>query len=146
MAQKLPLKTFLETFKFAPRPAVSLLIENNERYVLLTKRLKPPFANYWHLPGSFIVKNETIGECIRRIAKEELGIKVKHVKPKLSGVFENLDKDPRGHVIDIIYAIKLSRTIEPKPIGYTKEIKFFKKLPTNIGFNHHETLAKLGYK
>lgn len=60
MPHKLPLKTFLKTFKLAPRAAVSLLIKNNQGQILLTKRLKPPFANYWHLPGSFIIKNETI--------------------------------------------------------------------------------------
>ena len=105
----------------------------------------PPFADYWHLPGSFIIKNETMDQCIRRILKDELGLGLKDIKPELLGVFEDIDKDPRGHVIEIIYGIELNDKLKPKPVGLTKEAKFFKKLPPHIGFNNKETLVKLGY-
>lgn len=146
MPKKLPYETFLKTFEFAPKPAVSLLIMNSNKQILLTKRSKDPFKNYWHLPGSFLFKGELIEECILRIAKEEVEIDLKNKKFNLALINENINYDPRGHVLDIIYRIKLNDFFEPKPIGDTKEIKFFEKLPDKIGFNYREVLNKLGYK
>ena len=146
MPDKLPYKTFLATFKFAPRAAISLLIKNKNNQILLTKRLRPPFPDYWHLPGSFIIKNEAQMDCIKRVLKEELGLDLKNNKPKLVGIFDNINKDPRGHAIDIIYEIVFPNNVKLKAVGHTKEIMFFDKLPSEIGFNHKEVLNKLGYK
>ncbi len=67
---------------------------------------------------------------------------------KLIGAFDDIIGDPRGHVVDLIYQIRpgLFKKAGPlKAIGDTAEVKFFKKLPDNIGFNHKDTLKKLGY-
>ncbi|MBI2310132.1 NUDIX hydrolase [Candidatus Collierbacteria bacterium] len=168
--KKLPFQTFLRSFKYAPRVAVNLLIEQdievsqtsanvkfaklNSKAVLLTKRKRLPFAGYWHLPGSFVLKGEALMNCVKRVAKEELGIKVENVK--LAEAFDDLTGDPRGHVVDLVYRC----TIKPdqkgqafpgkawpsKPADDTAEIKFFKKLPQNIGFNHLDTLYTLGHR
>lgn len=142
--QKLPFKTFLKTFKFVPRVAVNLLVKNSSKQILLTKRAKPPFAGYWHIPGSFLLKGEKLADCIERVAREELGIKLEKEKVKLLGVFEDLDKDERGHIIDVIYCYQLTENnLSLKPIGDTKAIEFFSKLPSNIGFNHKEYLNNM---
>lgn len=143
--KKLSYKTFLKTFKFAPRVAVSLLIEDSNKNILLTKRSKYPFKNYWHLPGSFIIKGELIKACILRILKEELGIDKVH-KFDFILINENADLDPRGHVIDLIYRICVNDYSGFKSVGDTRELKFFKKLPEKIAFNHKEVLNKLGFK
>lgn len=181
--KKLPYKKFLESFKFAPRPAVNLLIEQNmeisqtsnrrvkfaklnSRAVLLTKRKKPPFAGSWHLPGSFILKGESLMDCVNRVAKEELGVEIEteieiensHIQ--LVGAFDDIDGDPRGHVVDLVYRCHLATKgltfkgltfpvkVKPylTPIGDTAEVRFFRSLPKNIGFNHSETLTRLGYR
>src|SRR3989338_1685543 len=119
--KKLPYKLFLKSFEFAPRPAVNLLIEQmevsqtssrsvkfaklNTRAVLLTKRRQPPFAGYWHLPGSFVLNGEALLDCVNRVAKEELGIKAKGVE--LAGAFDDIDGDPRGHVVDLVYRCRI---------------------------------------
>ena len=171
--KKLPYKVFLKSFQYVPRPAVNLLVERevcetsrrqNGKFrklpikeVLLTRRKKPPFAGSWHLPGSFVLKGESLMDCVKRVAKEELGIKVENVR--LARVFDDIKGDPRGHVVDLVYRcyIKLNQKRPglagqgqafpelPKSVGDTAEIKFFKKLPENIGFNHKDTLKKLGY-
>jgi ADP-ribose pyrophosphatase YjhB (NUDIX family) len=166
--KKLPYKKFLESFKYAPRPAVNLLIERENgkfrklpiKEVLLTKRKKQPFAGNWHLPGSFVLKGEALMDCAKRVAKEELGTeietKVEKVKRLLVGVFDDIDGDPRGHVVDLVYQYTIKQDQKgqafsekawpSKAVGDTAEIKCFKKLPRNIGFNHRETLNLLGYK
>lgn len=146
MVKKLSQKIFLQTFKYVPRVAIDVLIKNKKGEILLTKRLSPPFVNFWHMPGSYLLRGETINGCIKRITKDELGIDLNGQDAELLGVFEDLDKDPRGHVIDIVYGTLVSSEIQLKPLGETKELNFFKQLPKKIGFNHRETLTRLGYK
>ena len=153
-SKKLQYQKFLESFKYAPRLVVNLLIVKfaklNTRAVLLTKRKKPPFAGSWHLPGSFVLKGEALMDCVNRVAKEELGIKVEYIK--LAGVFDDINGDPRGHVVDLVYRCEIKKGLSLRSkdsplhaVSDTAAIRFFKKLPAKIGFNHRETLAKLGY-
>ena len=144
--KKLPYKEFLYSFKLAPRLAICLLVENSKEELLLAKRATSPGKGLWHYPGSFLIKNEKITDCIRRVAKDELGIKINGQKAKFVGVSENLNTDSRGHVVDLIYNIKLESNITLKPNKYSKELIFFAKLPGKIGFNHKEVLNKIGYK
>ena len=136
---------FIESFKNAPRPAISLLIENEKREILLTKRKQEPFANHWHLPGSFIDKGESLYECIIRIGKDELNVTLDPEKAKLLIVSEDIDKDPRGHVVETIYKFVVTNDFLPEAVGYTKDVAFFSSLPNDIGFNHPELLKSLGY-
>lgn len=151
MVEKLPFDQFLKMFEFVPRIAVNLLIVRKDGAILLTKRKKPPFAGSWHLPGSFLLKSEPLMDCVHRVAKEELGCDV--TKIELSSVFDDLTGDPRGHVVDVVYRCRIAKGLSLsygkdsplEAVGDTAEIRFFKKLPKNIGFNHRETLASLGY-
>ena len=145
MANRLPYEEFLKTFENVPRVAFNLLIEDHKGKILLTKRSIPPEKDLWHFPGSFLLKGETISECMQRIAHDEFGYVFKE-EPRLAGVFEDLDKDPRGHVIDIVYIIKLKEQIKLVLTQETKEAKYFDRIPENMGFNHKETLIALGYK
>lgn len=145
MPRKLPHKLFLETFKYAPRAAVDILIKNTKGEIIITKRNIPPEKGLWHIPGSYIFKNEKISDCIERIAKDELGIRLSGKNAKLAGVFEDMIADPRGHTIDIVYEIVIKKDLELKPTLEAKDIKFFKKLPSRIGFNHSQILNALGY-
>src|SRR3989338_3635663 len=95
--QKLPYDKFLESFKLAPRIAVDLWIKNEDGGVLYTKRDVEPFKGLWHLPGSFLLLGETIDGCVKRLADEELGLKVRGNVFKLLYLDEDL-REPRGHV------------------------------------------------
>jgi ADP-ribose pyrophosphatase YjhB (NUDIX family) len=145
---KLPMDEFLATFKNVPRIAIDLIVTNSIGQILLTRRNIPPFPGTWHFPGSFLLKDEPILAAQQRIAQDELGLKLDtNSTPSLLGVFEDLDSDPRGHVVDVVYGIKINDPSLIKPTKETKEIKFFDKnqLPSDIGFNHRDTLSKLGY-
>ena len=144
--KKLPEKNFLETFKYVPRVAVNILVKNGKGEVLLTKRAIPPEEGDWHYPGAFILKNERIDDCFKRVSQKELGVRLNPGKKKILGVFENLHGDPRGHIIDLVYEYKLTGGLILTPTKESAEIKFFKKLPAKIGFNHKSILGKLGYK
>lgn len=143
MPQKLPYDEFLKTFEKVPRVAISLFIENSNKEVLLAKRAISPGENTWHLPGSFILKGERIKDCIKRILENELGFQ-KEFTYKVANVFEDLDKDPRGHVIDMVYRVEATSDMQVLPTLETKEAMYFKSLPEHIGFNHLEVLHRLG--
>ncbi len=140
---KLSKEEFLETFRKVPRVGISLLI-TKENQVLLTKRKEDPLKDFWHLPGSFIFKNEAVKECIRRVLKEELGF-TNNVTYELEFLSEDLDEDPRGHVINLIYKVKISEDSVLKAVGRTKEFEYFEKIPDKIGFGHGDVLRKLGF-
>lgn len=152
--KKLPFDQFLKTFEFVPRIAVNLLIEQSmevsqtSKEVLLTRRKRPPFAGSWHMPGSFLLKGEPLMDCVHRVAKEETGVDVTDIE--LAGVFDDLTGDPRGHVVDVVYRCRIGKGLALRsrarplvPVGDTAEIRFFKKLPKSIGFNHRETLGRV---
>lgn len=145
MKTKLAYDLFLKTFKNAPRVAINLIITDKNNRVLLVKRANPPFLDFWHFPGSFLLKGEKLNNCLTCIAKKELRLVINSHKTQLLGVFEDLNKDPRGHVVDILYGYKVDN-FDFKPVEDSKEIQFFDKLPKKIGFNHRETLEKLGFK
>lgn len=142
MSKKLPFKTFLKTFELVPRAAVCILPENSKGEILLTKRAIPPFKDYWHIAGSFILKGEKIADCIKRVGREELNLNIDPKLIKLLGVFENIDGDRRGHAIDIIYGYKVDEVLLSST-KESKEIKFFKNLPSKIGFGHKKTLNNI---
>lgn len=143
--KKISHREFLESFKNVPRVAVSLIVKNEKDRVLLAKRNIPPGKNEWHLPGSFLIKNEKLNDLVRRILKKELGYSGEIQRTVASGVFEDIDKDPRGHVVDIIYQVEI-KDMDFKPNEETKEARFFERLPEKIGFNHGEILKELGFK
>lgn len=146
MSKKLPQKLFLKTFEHVPRVGINLLLTDKKGRFLLTKRAKPPFKDFWHFPGSFILKGENLTKCLERIAQDELGLKLQTSRAKLLGVFENIDKDPRGHVIDIVYTYEIKEEISLRPVRDTKEMRFFSRLPSKVGFNHREVLRLLGFR
>jgi ADP-ribose pyrophosphatase YjhB (NUDIX family) len=143
--KRLSQEEFLESFKNVPRIALNLIVTDSGNRVLLTRRNIPPCEGDWHFPGSFLLKDETMDDAKKRIAKDEFNLDINDKDLFLLGVFEDLEGDPRGHVIDIAYGMKID---DVNKIGTTKEtmeVRFFDKLPEEIGFNHRETLNKLGW-
>lgn len=107
--EKLPYHKFLESFKLASRIAVDLWVKNEEGGVLYTKRDVEPFKGMWHLPGSFLLKGETVDECVKRLAREELGLEIKGNGFKLRYLDEDL-QEPRGHVVHLVYEVRVKKS------------------------------------
>ena len=58
--KKLSFREFINSFKLIPRLAVDLIVENKKGEILLSKREMEPYLGYWHIPGSFLLKNESL--------------------------------------------------------------------------------------
>lgn len=137
----LPPDVFLHTFTLVPRAAVSLLVLG-EGGALLTRRSEAmeTMPGAWHLPGAFVLLNEPLPDCVVRVARKELGAEVVSSRP--FGFFEDLDGDPRGHVIDLIFEVELDG--DPHPTEETGEVRFFAQVPENVAFYHDRILRAAG--
>ena len=85
-----------DPFRF-PRPSVTVTsaIFHDDR-ILLVKRLKAPYHDYWCLPGGFANPKETCEEAGVREVSEETGFTIDKSQVHQVGVFK--PKDPRCDV------------------------------------------------
>ncbi|MEK7574153.1 MAG: NUDIX domain-containing protein [Patescibacteria group bacterium] len=119
--------------------AVIFTIQENDLGVLLIERSNEPFKNCRALPGGFLVKNEPSADAVARILKDKAGIKGVYTEQLYT--FDNLNRDPRGHILTVAY-FALSRSSALKFKKNEKEHpQFFlvKKLPT-LAFDHKKII------
>lgn len=93
----------------APRLGVGVAIVRNGR-LLLIRRLKPPEAGCWGLPGGKVDFLETVETAIRREAREELGVDLGPLQ--LLCVTDQLHPDIPEHWVAPVY---LTREITGEP-------------------------------
>ena len=144
--QKLSYEDFLLSLRLSPRMSLEIILEHPREGVLFILRTKTPFENNWHLPGGFLLKGESIAGCFKRISRDELGRAVEAEEGEFLGLFENIDGDPRGHILHYVSRFKIKDS--KQWLGSTKEGKktFFKKLPKKVIPYQGDFLNKLGYK
>lgn len=124
------------------RVAVDGVLKTNKG-ALLMKREIEPFKGSWVLPGGAVEPNERLVDAVKREVKEETGLDVNIVK--YVGYYDTPKRDPRCHSIAHVFLCK-STGGELQGSLEGKELKFFKKLPRKIGFDHRKILKDLGFK
>ena len=70
-----------------------------DKRIVIIQRKNPPIG--FALPGGFVDYGETTEQALIREMKEEVGVFIK-IK-KLAGVMSDPKRDPRGHIISIVY-------------------------------------------
>lgn len=68
-----PRHVFEEILKYSVIPTIDLVLQCGPGIVLL-RRVIPPYARKWALPGLRLLKGDSVRDCVERIAREELGI------------------------------------------------------------------------
>jgi len=120
-----------------PKPTVDAVILDRDSIILI-KRKKFPFKNYWALPGGFIEYNEKAEDAVVREVKEETGLKIK-IK-RLIGVYSDPKRDPRGHTISTVYLCKIVGGKLKEGYDATEVGKFkIKKMP-GLAFDHRKII------
>ena len=124
--------------KFIPKTpyvAVDCAVINKKNEVLLIKKTHNIFKDQWALPGGHVDYGETVEKAVAREAKEEVGLKI--VKPQLFGVYSDPKRDPRYHIISLVY---IARKFTGKVRGdyESSDQKFFKfnQIPKEIAADH----------
>ena len=81
--------------------AVLFAEKDGQMHVLLIQRGNEPYKGYWAFPGGFLNMDETVARCAERELEEETGIVLTGMQ--LSGIYSNVDRDPRGRVVTAAY-------------------------------------------
>jgi 8-oxo-dGTP diphosphatase len=132
-----------------PIPTIDIIIQgkpnsddnNKTSTVLLVKRKKDPFKDYFALPGGFVDEGEKVEDAVRREAKEELSVKVEPID--ILGVYSDPDRDPRGHIMSITFIAKIVEG-ELKAGDDASEIKMVKvddMDKVKLAFDHSQILT-----
>ncbi len=72
--------------------------------LVLIRRKNWPFKGCYALPGGFVEYGEKVEEAVKREVKEETGLDA-GIK-KLLGVYSDPCRDPRGHMISVVYLME----------------------------------------
>ena len=79
--------------------------------VLLIQRKHPPMAGAWALPGGFVDAGEDPKDAALRELVEETGLV--GTDPTLLMVMGDPDRDPRKHIVSVVYAVEVTEDQTP---------------------------------
>jgi len=137
-----------------PRPAVTVdcLIFSEagpSPDILLVQRDKPPYEGKWALPGGFVEMDENLEEAVYRELKEETNLS--DIALDQFRAFGELDRDPRGRTISIVYFGFLEKDRQQARAGSdARNVRWFNpdSLPP-LAFDHGKIIAlarkKIGF-
>ena len=110
--------------------AVLIYIFNENGEILLLKRKKPPYVDYWESVGGHIKFGEKVEDAAKREVEEETGLSVNNLNS--AGVYDHIQGDS-FHRIMIAFATKTNKNSEIRPKEHD-EFKWFKmsELPKNM--------------
>lgn len=130
------------TYKY-PRPAVTadavVITKKPIPKVLLIERGDEPFKGHWAFPGGFMNMDETTEACAIRELKEETGLELDN--PKQIGTYSEIDRDPRGRTISVVYLFEIESEREVTGQDDAAKAQWWdiKNLP-ELAFDHKEIL------
>lgn len=113
-----------------PSVTVDILIfrlVNDSVDILLIKRKKPPYKEFWAFPGGFVNINESLEDAAKRELLEETN--VKNVFLEQLYTFGDVERDPRMRVISVSYMALLNENdiekFNEKAGDDAKELQWF---------------------
>ena len=123
----------------SPKLTVDAIITKNDK-ILLIKRRRKPFKDFWALPGGFVNYGEKVEDAVIREVLEETSLECR--VEKLLGVYSDPNRDPRGHTVSIVYHLKIIKG-EPRGNDDACDAKFFniKDIPSlPLAFDHKKII------
>ena len=112
------------------------LIDRPSRPIVLVERKNTPHG--WALPGGFVDVGEEVETAAMREAREETGLQVwlQH----LLGVYSDPSRDPRGHIVSIVYTAVAIGEPHADDDARTASVIDIDRLPEGLVFDHAKIL------
>ncbi|RLB58250.1 MAG: NUDIX hydrolase [Deltaproteobacteria bacterium] len=119
-----------------PYPTVDIIIEVEDRIVLVRRRNPPPG---WALPGGFIDYGESAEQAARREAREETGLEVELLEQ--FHTYSDPDRDPRHHTLSVVFIARARG--QPRGGDDAAAAGLFApgRLPAPLAFDHARIIA-----
>lgn len=122
-------REFQSIYARVPRLCVEVIIKTKDG-ILLTKRAIEPCQGQWHTPGGTVIKGEKLEQTVKRVAKTELGLRVR-IKEILGIIEYTKIKNYSGHAISIAFLAEPISGNRIKLDRQANEFGFFKVMPKN---------------
>lgn len=113
-----------------PSVTVDILIfrlVNDSVDILLIKRKKPPYKEFWAFPGGFVNIDESLEDAAKRELLEETNVKNVYLEQLYT--FGDVERDPRMRVISVSYMALLNENdiekFNEKAGDDAKELQWF---------------------
>lgn len=114
--------------------------EKKGKEVLLVRRGREPYKGMWALPGGFIEYGERAEDAVSREVQEETGLSCH--EPILIGTRSRPGRDPRGHVVSLIFSLCYEGDQDPSGGDDAAEAKWFPVIDLpELAFDHREVLT-----
>lgn len=139
-----PKELFDKMLEFMPIPTFDLIIQYGDQGVIVVKRKIAPYKNVWALPGLRMYKGENIDNTLKRIAQQELGLKINPKQKVFIDQFVGKFKTENSRQdISTSYVVKVSdkqkiKINEDHFYGY----QLVKSVPKSIGAMYRNYLSK----
>lgn len=133
-----PKEIFYEILKWSVIPTFDLIVQYGNQGVFIVKRSIAPYKNQWALPGLRMFKPESINDTLKRIADNEIGLKIDPNKKFLLGQYVGKFKTENDRQdISTGYFVKVNANqrfeINSDHFSGYKIIDSKKQIPRNIG-------------
>lgn len=112
------------------------LIDRPSRPIVLVERKNTPHG--WALPGGFVDVGEEVEVAAMREAREETGLQV--WLQRLLGVYSDPARDPRGHIVSIVYTAVAVGEPHADDDARTASVIDVERLPDGLVFDHAKIL------
>ena len=122
-----------------PWPTTDCVVFDPIGLLLVISRKHEPCVGSHALPGGFVKVGETVETACRREVLEEAGIKVSELI--LVGVYSDVNRDPRGHIVSVAYATILPTTEAPRAGSDSMSAAWVNSREITLGFDHALMLA-----
>ena len=127
---------------------IPFYLEDKTVFVLLGQRGEKSraFANFWSLVGGFLNPGaESLEQCAARELKEETGLQVSSESMKLVTVQSNPTRDPRGHIVDTVWSVRLPSELPSTGADDLQAVAWHPlshALTMALAFDHQESLQR----